>query len=145
MSICIARRPKAVDVIDVLSDLFVLRGVPCYIRSDNGLEFIAQAIQDWIVAVGAKMAYIIPGGPWEMAMSRASTPACATNPLNGELFYSLANARIGIEAWRQHYNTVRPHASLRYRPPAPVGLCPGNGSGGGSATPASSADHAAIA
>ena len=61
----IDRKLKSIDVIDVLSDLFVLRGVPEHIRSDNGPEFVAKAVQEWITAVGAKTAYITPGSPWE--------------------------------------------------------------------------------
>src|SRR5215207_5567357 len=65
LAIRVARKLKAIDVIDVLSDLFILRGVPGHIRSDNGPEFIAKAVQEWISAVGAKTAYIAPGSPWE--------------------------------------------------------------------------------
>jgi hypothetical protein len=73
----VARKLKAIDVIDVLSELFVLRGVPGHIRSDKGPEFVAEAVQTWITAVGAKTAYIERGSPWEKATSRASTPAFA--------------------------------------------------------------------
>ena len=75
LAIRVARKLRAIDVIDVLSDLFILRGVPAYIRSDNGPEFVAQAVQEWIAVVGAKTAYIERGSPWENA--RASTPAFA--------------------------------------------------------------------
>ena len=70
LAIRIERKLKAVDVIDVLSDLFILRGVPSHIRSDNGPEFVAKAVQDWITAVGAKTAYIAPGSPWENGYHR---------------------------------------------------------------------------
>jgi len=79
LAIRINRKLKAVDVIDVLSDLFILRGVPGHIRSDNGPEFVAKAVQDWITAVGAKTAYIAPGSPWENGSSRASTLVFVTN------------------------------------------------------------------
>lgn len=83
LAIRVARKLKAVDVIDVLSDLFILRGSPSHIRSDNGPEFVAQAVRDWIAAVGSKTAYIEPGSPWDRpeggAMSKASTPASATS------------------------------------------------------------------
>lgn len=69
------RKLNSTEVIDALTDLFILRGVPTYIRSDNGPEFIAQAVRDWIAAVGAKTAYIAPGSPWENDTARASTPA----------------------------------------------------------------------
>jgi len=62
---CVARKLKAIDVIDVLSDLFIMRGVPAHTRSDNGPEFVAQAIQEWIAVVGAKTAYIERGSPWD--------------------------------------------------------------------------------
>ncbi len=79
LAIRVARKLKAIDVIDALSDLFILRGVPGHIRSDNGPEFLAKAVQQWITAVGAKTAYIAPGSPWETATSRASTRAYAMN------------------------------------------------------------------
>ena len=79
LAIRIDRKLNSTDVIDVLSDLFILRGVPEHIRSDNGPEFIATAVQDWITAVGAKTAYIAPGSPWENGYMRASMLACATN------------------------------------------------------------------
>ena len=79
LAIRVARKLKAIDVIDVLSDLFILRGVPGHIRSDNGPEFVAKAVQEWITAVGAKTAYITLGSPWETDTSRASTHAYAMN------------------------------------------------------------------
>ena len=119
IAIRVDRRLKATDVIDVLSDLFILRGVPDYIRSDNGPEFIAKALRDWIVAVGAKTAYIMPGSPWENGYCESFNSKLRDELLNGEIFYSLKEARIVIESWRRHYNTVRPHSSLHYKPPAP--------------------------
>ncbi len=103
---------KAVDVIDVLSDLFILRGVPGHIRSDNGPEFIAKAVRDWIAAVGARTAYIMPGSPWENGYCESFNSKLRDELLNGEIFYTLKEAKIVIEGWRQHYNTVRPHSSL---------------------------------
>ena len=119
IAIRISRRLKAVDVIDVLSDLFILRGVPEHVRSDNGPEFIAQALRDWLAAVGAKTAYIMPGSPWENGYCESFNSKLRDELLNGEIFYTLKEAKIIIEAWRRHYNTVRPHSSLGYRPPAP--------------------------
>ena len=124
LAIRVARKLKATDVIDVLSDLFILRGVPGHIRSDNGPEFIAQAVQDWIRAVGAKTAYIEPGSPWENGYVESFNARLRDELLNGEIFYSLREAEIVIESWRRHYNTVRPHASLGYRPPAPEVFIP---------------------
>lgn len=106
-------------VIDVLSDLFILRGVPGHVRSDNGPELVAKAVREWITAVGAKTAFIEPGSPWENGYCESFNARLRDELLNGELFYSLAEARIIIEGWRQHYNNRRPHSSLGYRPPAP--------------------------
>ena len=106
-------------MIDLLSDLFILRGVPGHIRSDNGPEFVAKAVQSWINGVGAKTAYIAPGSPWENGFIESFNSKLRDELLNGEIFYSLKEARIIIEAWRRHYNTIRPHSALAYRPPAP--------------------------
>lgn len=122
LAIRVARRLRATDVIDALSDLFILRGVPAYIRSDNGPEFVAQALRDWIAAVGAKTAYIEPGSPWENGYCESFNGKLRDELLNGEIFYTLKEAQIMIEAWRRHYNTIRPHSSLGYRPPAPEAL-----------------------
>jgi transposase InsO family protein len=115
----IARKLKSTDVIDVLTDLFILRGSPGHIRSDNGPEFIAKAVREWIAAVGAEAAFIEPGSPWENGYCESFNSKLRDELLNGEIFYSLAEARVVIEGWRQHYNTVRPHSSLGYKPPAP--------------------------
>jgi putative transposase len=115
---------SSMDVIDVLSDLFILRGVPGHIRSDNGPEFVAKSVQAWIGAVGAKTAYIAPGSPWENGYVESFNARLRDELLNSEIFYSLREAQIIIESWRRHYNTVRPHASLGYRPPAPEVFVP---------------------
>ena len=119
LAIRVNRKLKAVDVIDVLSDLFILRGVPAHIRSDNGPEFVAKAVRAWISAVGAKTAYIEPGSPWENGYCESFNSKLRDELLKGEIFYTLKEAQIVIESWRRHYNTVRPHSSLGYRPPAP--------------------------
>jgi transposase InsO family protein len=124
LAIRVARKLKAVDVIDVLSDLFILRGVPGHIRSDNGPEFVAQAVQDWVKAVGSKTATIEPGSPRENGYVESFNARLRDELLDGESFHSLREAQIVIESWRRHYNTVRPHASLGYRPPAPEVLIP---------------------
>jgi transposase InsO family protein len=90
-----------------------------HIRSDNGPEFIAQAVREWIAAVGAKTAFIEPGSPWENGYCESFNSKLRDELLNGEIFYSLAEARVVIEGWRRHYNTIRPHSSLGYRPPSP--------------------------
>ena len=119
LAIRVARKLKAIDVIDVLSDLFIQRGIPGHIRSDNGPEFIAKAVQDWIAAVGAKTAYIAPGSPWENGFVESFNARLRDELLDGEIFYSLREAQIVIESWRRHYNNVRPHGSIGYKPPAP--------------------------
>ena len=119
MAIRIGRKLKSTDVIDVLSDLFILRGIPTHVRSDNGPEFIAQALRDWLAAVGSKTAYIMPGSPWENGYCESFNSKLRDELLNGEIFYTLKEAKIVIETWRKHYNTIRPHSSLRYQPPAP--------------------------
>ena len=125
LAIRINRKLNSTDVIDLLSDLFILRGVPGHVRSDNGPDFIAKAVQDWISAVGAKTAYIEPGSPWENGYCESFNSKLRDELLNGEIFYSLKEARIVIESWRRHYNEIRPHSSLGYKPPAPAVLFPG--------------------
>ena len=119
LAIRINRRLKSSDVIDVLSDLFILRGIPTHVRSDNGPEFIAKTLRDWLAAVGAKTAYILPGSPWENGYCESFNSKLRDELLNGEIFYTLKEAKIVIETWRRHYNTIRPHSSLGYQPPAP--------------------------
>jgi putative transposase len=115
LAIRVDRKLKSTDVIDLLSDQFILRGVPEHIRSDNGPEFVAKAVQDWIGAVGAKTAYIERGSPWENGFIESFNARLRDELLDGEIFYSLAEARIVIESWRRHYNTERPHGSLERR------------------------------
>jgi transposase InsO family protein len=124
LAIKVKRQLNSTDVIDALSDLSVLRGVPAFIRSDNGPEFVAQAVRDWIAAVGAKTAYIEPGSPWENGYCESSNASFRDELLDGEIFYSLREAQIPIEQWRKHYNTKRPHSALGYRPPAPEIIVP---------------------
>ena len=122
LAIKVKRRLNSTDVIDVLTDLFILRGIPAYIRSDNGPEFVAQAVRDWIKAVGSQTAFIEPGSPWENGYCESFNGRFRDELLNGEVFYSLKEAKIIIEQWRKHYNTKRPHSALGYRPPAPEAI-----------------------
>lgn len=119
MALPVARKLKSDDVLAALAELFVTRGPPAHIRSDNGPEFIATAVQEWLAKFGVKTLYITPGSPWENGYCESFNGSLRDELLNGEIFYSLAEARILIEAWRRHYNTIRPHSSLGYRPPAP--------------------------
>ena len=122
LAIRIDRKLNSTDVIDALSDLFILRGVPGHVRSDNGPEFVAKAVREWIAAVGAKTAFIEPGSPWENGYCESFNSKLRDELLNGEIFYSLAEAKVIIEAWRRYYNTERPHSSLGYKPPAPQAI-----------------------
>ena len=120
----VSRKLNSTDVIDVLTDLFILRGPPSYVRSDNGPEFVAKAVRAWIEAVGAKTAYIEPGSPWENGYVESFNARLRDELLDGEIFFSLAEARTVIEDWRRHFNAVRPHSALGWRPPAPETLIP---------------------
>jgi putative transposase len=121
----VGRKLGSADVIDVLADLFMACGTPGYIRSDNGPEFIATAVKGWISGVGAKTAYIEPGSPWENGYVESFNGKLRDELLNMEVFNTLLEARVLIEQWRVHFNTVRPHFSLGYRPPAPEVLLSG--------------------
>lgn len=118
LMIKVQRKLNSTDVIDALSDLFILRGIPRYIRSDNGPEFIAQKLRNWIEAIGAQCAFIEPGSPWENGYVESFNARLRDELLNGEIFYTLKEAQILIEQWRIHYNTIRPHSALGYRSPA---------------------------
>jgi len=113
---------KAEDVLETLSTLFITEGVPDYIRSDNGSEFTAKVLREWIESVGVKTAYIEPGSPWENGYNESFNGKLRDELLNREIFYSLKEAQVLIEQWRRHYNEVRPHSSLGYRPPAPQAI-----------------------
>ncbi|MBL4641016.1 MAG: IS3 family transposase [Erythrobacter sp.] len=119
LALIVARKLKHQDVLAALADLFVSRGPPAHIRSDNGSEFIAKAVREWLGKIGVKTLYIAPGSPWENGYNESFNGSLRDELLNGEIFYSLAEAEVLIEAWRRHYNTVRPHSSLGYRPPVP--------------------------
>jgi len=120
LAIRVARRLKSHEVLDVLSDLFITEGMPDFIRSDNGSEFTAQPLRDWLKALGVRTAYIEPGSPWENGYNESFNGKLRDELLNTEMFYSLKEAATIIEQWRNHYNHHRPHSSLRYRPPAPL-------------------------
>jgi len=144
LAIRVGRTLRAADVIDVLSDLFILRGVPGHIRSDNGPEFAATAVKAWINGVGARTAYIEPGSPWENGYVESFNGKLRDELLNAEVFHTLAEARVLIEQWRQHYNAVRPHSALRYRPPAPEALLMPHPPPPAGSTPSGSGQDAAM-
>lgn len=119
LAIRVERRLGSAEVLEVLAELMLERGVPGHIRSDNGPEFVATAVREWIAAVGAKTAFIEPGSPWENGYVESFNSKLRDELLDGEVFYTLREAQVLIEAWRQHYNAIRPHSALGWRPPAP--------------------------
>jgi transposase InsO family protein len=127
LAIRVKRKLSSIDVLETLADLMILRGPPAYIRSDNGPEFIARGLRDWIASIGSKTAYIEPGSPWENGYCESFNAKLRDELLNGESFFSLAEAQVMIEAWRRHYNAERPHSALKYRPPAPEAIIPKSG------------------
>ncbi len=119
LAIDVARRMNHQTVLEQLADLFVRKGVPDYIRSDNGSEFTAEAVRDWLERLGVRTAYIEPGSPWENGYNESFNGKLRDELLNGEIFDTLLEAKVLIERWRREYNTIRPHSALGYLPPAP--------------------------
>ena len=119
LAILVDRRIRSDDVLDCLTDLFLGYGPPEHIRSDNGAEFTAKVVRKWLANLGVKTLFIEPGSPWENGYNESFNGKLRDELLNGEIFYTLKEAQILIERWRQEYNTFRPHSSLGYFPPAP--------------------------
>ena len=115
----IARKIRNQDVIDLLFNLFVFRGIPEHIRSDNGPEFTAKAVRKWLTRLGVKTLFIEPGSPWENGYIESFNGKLRDELLDREIFTTLEEAKVLIEQWRREYNQVRPHSSLGYRPSAP--------------------------
>jgi len=124
LAIRVKRKLNSRDVLDTLGELFVRPGAPEHIRSDNGPEFIATALRDWLQRVGVKTLYIEPGSTWENGYCESFNSKLRDELLAREIFNDLREAQILIEAWRRHYNTARPHSSLGYRAPAPRTVLP---------------------
>ena len=125
LAIRVGRTLNSDDVLDVLSELFLTEGIPVYIRSDNGSEFTAKILKDWLRTLNVKTAFIEPGSPWENGYNESFNGRLRDELLNGEVFYTLKEAQVMIEAWRRQYNHIRPHSALGYRPPAPLAyVCP---------------------
>jgi putative transposase len=122
LAMLVARHITSVDVIEQLYELFLLRGVPEHIRSDNGPEFTAKAVRSWLNRVGVKTLFIEPGSPWENGYVESFNSKLRDELLNGEVFTTLTEAKIIIEQWRREYNQVRPHSALGYQPPAPEAI-----------------------
>jgi len=119
LAILVKRRISSQDVIDQLFHLFVFRGIPQHIRSDNGPEFTAKGIRNWLNQIGVKTLFIEPGSPWENGYIESFNGKLRDELLNREIFTTLIEAKILIEQWRREYNQVRPHSAKNYRPPAP--------------------------
>lgn len=124
LAIEVKRRLNSQDVLAVLARLFVGRGVPDHVRSDNGPEFAAKAVRKWLGEMSVKTLFIEPASPWENGYNESFNGKLRDECLNTELFYALREAQIIIERWRREYNTIRPHSSLGYRPPAPETYLP---------------------
>ena len=124
LAIHVERRMRSIDVLQVLADLFLERGAPMYIRSDNGPEFAAILIRQWLKRVDVETLFIEPGSPWENGYVESFNGKLRDELLDGEIFYTLHEAKVIIGRWRREYNTIRPHSSLGYRPPAPEARCP---------------------
>jgi putative transposase len=119
LAMLVSRRVTSQDVIDQLFQLFVLRGIPEHIRSDNGPEFTAREIRVWLTNIGVKTLFIEPGSPWENGYIESFNGKLRDELLNREVFSTFMEAKVLIEEWRKEYNSIRPHSSLGYRPPAP--------------------------
>ena len=124
LAIDVARRITSDDVLGRLTQLFIERGAPQYLRSDNGPEFTARAVRDWLERVGVQTLYIEPGSPWENGYIESFNGRLRDELLNGEVFDTVREAQVLCDQWRRHYNAVRPHSSLGYRPPAPEAIAP---------------------
>ena len=122
LAIAVARRLQADDVLQTLSELFAEHGPPANLRSDNGPEFTAQVVRQWLTELGVKTLFIEPGSPWENGYNESFNGTLRNELLNREIFYSLQDAKVLVEHWRREYNTVRPRSSLAYRPPAPEAI-----------------------
>jgi putative transposase len=107
-----------------LTDLFFRRGIPEHIRSDNGVEFTAKAVCNWLNRLGVRTLFIEPGSPWENGYIESFNGKLRDELLNREVFDTLFEAKVLVERWRREYNHIRPHSSLGYRPPAPEAILP---------------------
>jgi len=124
LAILVKRQISSQDVIDQLFELFLLKGIPEHIRSDNGPEFTSKEIRNWLNQIGVKTLFIEPGSPWENGYIESFNGKLRDELLNREIFTTITEAKILIEQWRKEYNHIRPHSALRYRPPAPEATMP---------------------
>jgi putative transposase len=124
LAIEVARRLSSREVIATLAKLFIRKGVPEHIRSDNGPEFTAKVVRGWLERLGVKTLFIEPGSPWENGYIESFNGKLRYEHLNCEIFYTVKEAQVLVEMWRKEYNQVRPHSALGYRPPAPEAASP---------------------
>ena len=122
LAVTVRTRMRADDVLEALYPLLLRHGTPEYIRSDNGPEFIAQAMQDWLARVGIKPIRIYPGSPWENGYNERFNGTLRREVLNAEWFTTTKQAQIVINQWLRQYNHIRPHQALNMRPPIPETL-----------------------
>ena len=122
LKIKVNRKIKSQDVIDELFNLFIFRGIPEHIRSDNGPEFTARAVRKWLSKLGVKTLFIERGSPWENGYIESFNGKLRDELLDREIFTTLEEARVLIEQWRKEYNQIRPHSALGYKPPAPEAI-----------------------
>lgn len=126
LAIDVERQLTSVEVLYKLSELFIIHGIPDYIRSDNGSEFTAGIIREWLKKVGVRTAYIEPGSPWENGYIESFNGKLRDELLNGEIFDTILEAKVLTEMWRNDYNKIRPHSSLNFSPPVPEVTLPGD-------------------
>jgi putative transposase len=124
LAIKVGRSLSSKDVITTLAKLFIEKGVPEHMRSDNGPEFTAKAVRSWLERLRVKTLFIEPGSPWENGYIESFNGKLRDELLNGEIFYTVKEARVLVEMWRKEYNQVRPHSALGYKPPAPEAVMP---------------------
>lgn len=124
LAIEVDRKLNSDRVLEQLADLFVRRGTPRYLRSDNGPEFTAKIVREWLGRVAVGTLFIEPGSPWENGYVESFNGKLRDELLNREIFYTLREAKVLVERWRREYNQIRPHSSLGYRPPAPEAVEP---------------------
>jgi len=124
LEVRVERRFTSRQVIDTLAKLFIRRGTPGNIRSDNGPEFTAKAVREWLKKLEIKTLFIEPGCPWENGYNESFNGKLRDELLDREIFYTLKEAKVLVELWRKEYNTIRPHSSLGYKPPAPEAVLP---------------------
>jgi transposase InsO family protein len=122
LAMLVARKIKNQDVIDILFNLFIFRGIPEHIRSDNGPEFTAKAVREWLNRLGVKTLFTERGSPWENGYIESFNGKLRDELLDREIFTTLEEAKALINQWRREYNQVRPHSALRYQPPAPEAI-----------------------